>query len=127
MVASGWGIHDVAKESPSGDINIKILDPIGLVVGHIRLHPEGTADGGVCAQLELRFANQSSALIAPEVGVDTSGHASGRTWVLVEMDARKSFNESMRFRIHIPGKPGHTGQDVGDTETSATVVRSARK
>jgi hypothetical protein len=127
MESSGWHILDVAKERPSGDVNVKILYPDGTLAGSIGIYPSEQADGSVRAQLELRFEDLASAFVSSEVGMDTSRHATGRTWVLVEMEPRQSFTDPLRFSIHIPGNPGPTGEDVRNAKDALAAIVAARE
>jgi len=99
----------------------------GSLAGDIIVHSRIQEDGSVCTQLELRFEDQSSALTAPEVGMDAYRHSPGRTWVLVEMAPRQGFTEPMRFSIYIPRKSPDTRRSIGDTQTAAAAVIAARE
>lgn len=97
----------------------------GTLAGDITVHSANQADGSVRAQLELRFEDFKCALTAPEVGLLPPGHSTGRTWVLVEVEPRQSYTDTLRFSIDIPGKAGRTGEDVGDAQTALAQLDGA--
>ena len=116
---------DENGEYQSTDIAIRYSD--GTVGGNIRVHASWSEDGSICAQLELRFENQSMLVNAPEVRMDDAGYETGRSWVLVEMEPRQSFTEPLRFRVNIPGLPRSPSVNIGDVKTATTEIESARK
>jgi hypothetical protein len=99
----------------------------GTLAGDITVHSTNETDGSIRAQLELRFENLTCAIIAPEIGVSTPGHSTGRTWVLVEVEPRQSYTDTLRFSIDIPGKPGPTSEDLRLAETATSTIDRASK
>jgi hypothetical protein len=117
MVPSYSHFHNVGQESYYTEGNIEIYGPDGAVVGSIGLHSDWTPDGNVRAQLELRFEDKSSLVTLAEIGLEADGHEARRSWVLVEMEPRKSFTESLRFSINIPGAASDASDHTWDVET----------
>ena len=127
MGTGGDRISYVESEGQLRDVTVTLQYSNGDVAGYLGLHETKQEDGSLRAQLELRFENQSSALTAPEVGMDTSRYSPGRTWVLVEMAPRQSFTEPMRFSIHIPRKAPDPRRNIGDIETATAELERSRE
>jgi hypothetical protein len=127
MGTSSNNVSDVFKVWSTYDSDYAIRYPDGSVAGYIVVHEDRQEDGSICAQLELRFEDQSSLVTIAEVGLADERHEAGRSWVLVEMEPRESYTEPLRFRINIPGKPRPTGQDTGNIEAAIATVDAARK
>jgi hypothetical protein len=127
MGTSSSSILGIFESGKAGDIRAAIRYPDGTVGGSLEFHADWTEDGSVCAQLELRFEDQSSLVTIAEVGLADEGHEARRSWVLVEMEPRQSFAEPLRFRFHIPGKPRPTRKDVGNGEDETARSLSERE
>lgn len=120
-------VHSLDENGEYQSTDIAIRYSGGTVGGNIRVHASWSEDGSICAQLELRFENQSMLVNAPEVRMDDAGYETGRSWVLVEMEPRQSFTEPLRFRVNIPGLPRSPSVNIGDVKTATTEIESARK
>jgi hypothetical protein len=127
MESSMRDVPRMDKTSDRQTINHPIRNSDGSMVGRIRLHEGWPQDGSVRAQLELRFEDFVCALTAPEVGLDASGYSPGRTWVLVEVEPRQGYTDTLRFSIHIPGKPGHTREDILNAQAAIAAIDRARE
>ena len=99
----------------------------GTLAGDITVHTSNETDGSIRAQLELRFADFECAITAPEVGVSTPGNSPGRTWVLVEVEPRQSYTNTLRFSIDIPMLVGRTSKDIGDAQTALAQLDQSRQ
>lgn len=94
----------------------------GAMAGDLTIHTTDQADGSIRAQLELRFEDFTCAIVAPELGISTPGHSPGRTWVLVEVEPRESYTDTLRLSIDIPGKPSPTSDDIGDAQNAIAQI-----
>lgn len=119
-------VHSLDENGEYQSTDIAIRYSGGTVGGNIRVHASWSEDGSICAQLELRFENQSMLVNAPEVRMDDAGYETGRSWVLVEMEPRQSFTEPLRFRVNIPGLPRSPSVNIGDVKTATAAVLTAR-
>jgi hypothetical protein len=127
MEPSGSNVPGVESTGQShGDAyDLRYAD--GALAGDITVHASNQADGSIRAQLELRFEDFECAITAPEVGVSTPGHSSGRTWVLVEVEPRQSYTNTLRLSIDIPMLIGRTSQDIGDAQAAIAQIDGSRQ
>jgi len=119
--------HYVEQNGNDDAISVPIRRSDGSMGGCLDFHQVRSADGSVRAQFELRFEDQSSLVTIAETGMDDARYEAGRSWVLVEMEPRKSFSEPVRFSIHIPGPAINPSVNIGDVKTAAAEVRATRE
>lgn len=118
--------HYVEQNGNDDAISVPIRRSDGSMGGCLDFHQVRSADGSVRAQFELRFEDQSSLVTIAETGLDDARYAAGRSWVLVEMEPRKSFSEPLRFSINIPGPARDTGIDPRIVQEVTSAVKQQR-
>jgi hypothetical protein len=107
--------------------HITLRYPDGAVAGCIGFYEDRPSDGSIRAQLELRFEDNPSALVAPEVGLWATRHEARWQGIMVEMESRQSVTDPMRFSIDIPGQTRSASPDVWHKETPIAIVGRARE
>ncbi len=120
----GEGEHNiigVAEDGGDEGIRVQLRNADGIVVGSIRLYAEGSSDGGVCAQFELRFANQPGFVVTPGSGVDASGYADRRPGVVVEVVTGQSVTDSVRLSIDISGETSGASDSLWSDKAIAEI------
>src|SRR5260370_31133799 len=126
MVIGGMRIRGMGQRGKDSGAESEIRNARGIVVSRFSIHTSWTPDGGVRAQLELRFEDKPSAFFPTETGLGSQGYAHRRSWVVVEMEPREGVASPMRFSVNIPGETGAPSHGVRPSKAAVAAVLRSR-